>query len=278
MANTETIVSNLKINRLTQTQLENATSLSNSELYMVDPQFTGGKVLATDSNGDIVESDVIPTNIGTVKSVNSATPDSSGNVSLTIPTVNNPTITITQGGTTKGSFTLNQSSGDTINLDAGGGTATNVQINGTSITSNNVANILTEGPYGSLNKIATMAVIPTRAYEVGAVATSACAEVYPVVQKYQSGTSWYRIYSDGWCEMGGESTSSSIVRTVTFLKTFADTNYTPMSNKYGNYTGTSAVVSMIVSKTTSSMDINNANTNYPTCTWTACGYLAEGQY
>ena len=39
----------------------------------------------------------------------------------TIPTVNNSTITITQGGTTKGSFTLNQATGDTIALDAGGG-------------------------------------------------------------------------------------------------------------------------------------------------------------
>ena len=39
----------------------------------------------------------------------------------TIPTVNDATITITQGGVTKGSFTLNQSSGDTIALDAGGG-------------------------------------------------------------------------------------------------------------------------------------------------------------
>ena len=41
--------------------------------------------------------------------------------STTIPTVNNPTITITQGGITKGSFTLNQSSAQTIALDAGGG-------------------------------------------------------------------------------------------------------------------------------------------------------------
>ena len=38
----------------------------------------------------------------------------------TIPTVNDATITITQGGTTKGSFTLNQSSNATIALDAGG--------------------------------------------------------------------------------------------------------------------------------------------------------------
>lgn len=37
----------------------------------------------------------------------------------TIPTVNNSTITFTQGGTTKGSITLNQSSDATIALDAG---------------------------------------------------------------------------------------------------------------------------------------------------------------
>ena len=37
-----------------------------------------------------------------------------------IPTVNNSTITITQGGVTKGSFTTNQASGSTIELDAGG--------------------------------------------------------------------------------------------------------------------------------------------------------------
>lgn len=39
----------------------------------------------------------------------------------TIPTVNNPTITFTQGGVTKGTITLNQSSNETIALDAGGG-------------------------------------------------------------------------------------------------------------------------------------------------------------
>ena len=38
-----------------------------------------------------------------------------------IPTVNNSTITITQGGVPKGSFDLNQSSAQTIALDAGGG-------------------------------------------------------------------------------------------------------------------------------------------------------------
>lgn len=39
---------------------------------------------------------------------------------LSIPTVNDSTITITQGGVTKGTFTTNQSSASTIALDAGG--------------------------------------------------------------------------------------------------------------------------------------------------------------
>ena len=60
----------------------------------------------------------------------------SSNIARTanIPTVNNPTITFTQGGTTKGSFTLNQSTNASIDLDSGGtvdqvydGTSTNAQ-------------------------------------------------------------------------------------------------------------------------------------------------------
>ena len=42
-----------------------------------------------------------------------------------IPTVNNATITITQGGVTKGSFTLNQSGSATIALESGGSTIGN---------------------------------------------------------------------------------------------------------------------------------------------------------
>ena len=44
---------------------------------------------------------------------------------------------------------------------SGGGTATDVQVNGTSITNNGVANLLTNTAYNSNNKIATMSDIPT---------------------------------------------------------------------------------------------------------------------
>jgi hypothetical protein len=82
---------------------------------------------------------------------------------LVIPTVGNGKITITQGGTIKGTFTTNQGGNTTIALDGGsGGSATDVQINGTSITSNNVANIVTNTAYNSTNnKIATMSDVPT---------------------------------------------------------------------------------------------------------------------
>lgn len=58
-------------------------------------------------------------NVGTVTSVNNTQPDANGNVTLSIPTVNNATLTITQGGVSKGTFTANASSDVTIALDSG---------------------------------------------------------------------------------------------------------------------------------------------------------------
>lgn len=58
----------------------------------------------------------------------------------TIPTVNNATVTFTQGGTTKGSITLNQAADATIALDAGGsgsGGHTILDDEGTSLTQRN---------------------------------------------------------------------------------------------------------------------------------------------
>lgn len=59
----------------------------------------------------------------------------------TIPTVNNATLTIKQGGTTKGTFTANASTDVEIDLDAGGG-STYTAGTGISIT-NNVISVTT---------------------------------------------------------------------------------------------------------------------------------------
>lgn len=42
-----------------------------------------------------------------------------------------------------------------------------------------------------------------------------------VIETYHSGTEWYRVWSDGWCEQGGRITGTNVV----FLKPFIDTNY-----------------------------------------------------
>lgn len=51
-----------------------------------------------------------------------------------------------------------------------------------------------------------------------------------IVETYSNGTSWYRVYSDGWCEQGGMSNLTYVTRaytdiTITLLKEMANTNY-----------------------------------------------------
>lgn len=152
---------------------------------------------------DSANPDGYTSNEGTVTSVNNTQPDANGDVTLTIPTVNDGILTITQNGTSKGTFSANQSTNDTIALtdttynaftgadgtNAGssglvpapsatdndkylkgdgtwasvsGGSSTDVQINGTSITNQGVANIVTNTAYNaSSNKIATMSDVPS---------------------------------------------------------------------------------------------------------------------
>lgn len=47
-----------------------------------------------------------------------------------------------------------------------------------------------------------------------------------IVETYQDGTEWYRVFSDGWVEQGGFVAGSGYnTKTITFLKPMADTNY-----------------------------------------------------
>lgn len=57
----------------------------------------------------------------------------------TIPTVNNATLTLTQGGTTKGTFTANASSDVTIDLDAGGSNKADVDLSNVNNSGKSIA-------------------------------------------------------------------------------------------------------------------------------------------
>ena len=47
-----------------------------------------------------------------------------------------------------------------------------------------------------------------------------------ITETYVNGTSWYRVWSDGWCEQGGYyKNSSNGTKNFTFLKSFINNNY-----------------------------------------------------
>lgn len=60
-----------------------------------------------------------------------------------------------------------------------------------------------------------------------------------ITETYQNGTSWYRIYSDGWCEQGGKFISNSDGtnwKTVNLLVSYRDNSYFVNSCKISAYT------------------------------------------
>jgi hypothetical protein len=91
------------------------------------------------------------------------------------------------------------------NINVGGGTATDVQINGTSIVNNNVANIITETPYNATtNKIATKSDIPTNVSSLNNDSNfTTLLDVYPVGSIYMSvnSTSPSSLFGGTWVQI-----------------------------------------------------------------------------
>lgn len=96
-----------------------------------------------------------------------------------------------------------------------------------------------------------------------------------IVETYVNGTSWYRVYSDGWCEQGGRlSVSSNQTVTITFLKPFVNTNYIAFKNLGIKSTGTSNAQELSCFNFTTTTMQTQVNTDHSYSCWIACGYLA----
>ena len=97
-----------------------------------------------------------------------------------------------------------------------------------------------------------------------------------LVKSTVNGTSWCDVYSDGWCEQGGRFQSNDNTNTtVTFLKAYKDTNYTPIVGQMLGSAGDATYWNWaIYSMTNSTMVIHNAtNGNTNSCVWQTCGYI-----
>ena len=94
-----------------------------------------------------------------------------------------------------------------------------------------------------------------------------------VTQSYINGTSWYRVWSDGWIEQGGRAVSFN---TVTLPKTFKNTNYTlQMQIISGEYcmgvTVSSINTNSFYFGTATHGGVHEDKPNV-TCMWYACGF------
>lgn len=69
---------------------------------------------------------------------------------------------------------------------------------------------------------------PLRIADMQRVVTKEECKAY-IVETYQNGLSWYRVWSDGWCEQGGHNYVAKPTNgqfwTVSLLKPYKDTNY-----------------------------------------------------
>lgn len=96
--------------------------------------------------------------------------------------------------------------------------------------------------------------------------------VYTVIEKYVNGTSWYRVWSDGWIEQGGYVAKGSKTNTVFLLKNFSNTAYTILTAT--SYTRSAALYTPTIGateRTTSQFSMWFDSTNY-SAWWYACGY------
>ncbi len=110
-----------------------------------------------------------------------------------------------------------------------------------------------------------------------ATTTSTASSATPavVVENYVNGTSWYRVWSDGWCEQGGREWFATAGTQITFLKAFKDTNYTLTTglNAGDNYVKSLNVSSILSTSFTGKATTDGGGSISSIYWWKACGYI-----
>ena len=93
-----------------------------------------------------------------------------------------------------------------------------------------------------------------------------------VKQTYKSGTTWYRVWSDGFIEQGGTvAISEWQIPTITLPKAFTNTNYTICVSGI-SYSGSYHAIGCLQAKTTTTFKHYFYNNQGINPSWYACGY------
>lgn len=126
-------------------------------------------------------------------------------------------------------------------------------------------------------KIATTAYCVNRRCTAKATTTSSASVTRPcwIVQNYVNGTSWYRVWSDGWIEQGGlVQFADDAEHTVNYLKAFSNNNYTLTVGVITTYANSAQHKNLGARTKTATGFTVWANSTYMTTgkSWYACGY------
>lgn len=105
-----------------------------------------------------------------------------------------------------------------------------------------------------------------------AVLRSSLEEIQTVIETYVNGTSWYRIWSDGWCEQGGYYVLTATTGTITLLKSYKDTDYSITTAGSRTTNANLYTPTVGVTKTVSDFSVYCDNTFYRVY-WQTCGYI-----
>lgn len=93
-----------------------------------------------------------------------------------------------------------------------------------------------------------------------------------LVESYVNGRSWYRVYSDGWCEQGGHITVTKAATNITLLKSYKDNNYNAVGCQANTNTAGYHTINVAAYSATQVQIRQNA-VGSPLVNWIAMGYI-----
>lgn len=93
-----------------------------------------------------------------------------------------------------------------------------------------------------------------------------------LVESYVNGRSWYRVYSDGWCEQGGQITVTEAATNITLLKSYKDNNYNAVGCQANTNTAGYHTINVAAYSATQVQIRQNA-VGTPLVNWIAMGYI-----
>lgn len=93
-----------------------------------------------------------------------------------------------------------------------------------------------------------------------------------LVESYVNGRSWYRVYSDGWCEQGGQITVTEAATNITLLKSYKDTNYNAVGCQANTNTAGYHTINVAAYSATQ-VQIRQHVVGTPLVNWIAMGYI-----